>query len=87
MRTSRMRSQRLGGVSGVAVIINKKKGVQTNERTNERILTRPLHYILQVFNVSPEDGRGGNRGSDTVKAKSSGEDPRATSGLVSILSH
>ena len=46
-----------------------------------------LHYILQVFCVHQEDGGGVNRGSDIVKAKSSGEDPRATGGLVSNLPH
>jgi len=45
-----------------------------------------VHYILQVFCVRQEDGGGVNRArgaSDIVKAESSGEDPRATGGLVS----
>ena len=40
-----------------------------------------LHWILQVFYVRQEDGDLVSRGSDI--AESSGEDPRATGGLVS----
>ena len=46
-----------------------------------------MHYILQVFCVRPEDGGGVNKGSDIVKAESSGEDLMATGGLVSNLPH
>ena len=47
-----------------------------------------LHYILPVFCVRQEDGGGVNRGSHhIVKAESSGEDPRATGGLISKLPH
>jgi len=42
-----------------------------------------LHYILQVFCVRQEDRGGG--ASD--KSKSTGEDPKATGGLVSNLPH
>jgi len=45
-----------------------------------------LHWILQVFCVCQEDGGGVNHG-EIVKAESSGEDPRATGGLVSNLPH
>ena len=42
-----------------------------------------LHWILQCLCVSQEDGGA----SEIVKAKSSGEDPRASGGLVSNLPH
>ena len=52
-----------------------------------------LHYVLQVFCVrqdkqNKKTGEGWTGGaSDIVKAESSGEDPRATGGLVSNLPH
>jgi len=47
-----------------------------------------MQHILQVFCVRQDDGGGVNRGaSDTVKAESSGEDPRAIGGLVSNHPH